>query len=194
MRMECPDCGGKGNIKVEHSRWPLFCNRCNGTAWSTLSLRDRALSPPLGVIRVRTKETLIRPDIAQLIMRGARQCGFPVPSAILAELSRCPGDDHTGLFLGTIGGEARVVTVGFLPSSAFWLAANVGMAYSEKAPRQLVALVAEKLRDWYKENGHSHVLVANLLHTDRSYMMGLKHFGRPSVAGSVIRFDWSVYG
>jgi hypothetical protein len=94
------------------------------------------------------------------------------------------------VFVGLVGEAPRVVTVGFLPVSAFWLAAGVGLAYSERAPRQLVALVAAKLRDWFKENGHDHVLVANMLHSDRSYMRGLEYFGRPSRVGSLIRFDW----
>jgi hypothetical protein len=142
------------------------------------------------VIRVRTKETLVRPDIAQLVMRGARECGYPVPSAILAELLTKPADAHTGIFVGILADDPRVVTIGFLPSSAFWLAATVSLAYSERAPRQLVALVAAKLRDWFRENGHGHVLVANMLHSDRAYMKGLAYFGRPSRAGSLIRFDW----
>jgi hypothetical protein len=147
-------------------------------------------SPPLGVTRVRTRETLSRPDIAQLIMRGARECGFPVPSAIFAELVKSPGDACTGIFVGSVGDEPRAAVIGFLPSSAFQLAAGVGLAYSERAPRQLVALVAAKLRDWFKENGHGHALAANMLHSDLAYMKCLEIFGRPSRAGSLIRFDW----
>ena len=147
-------------------------------------------SPPLGVMRVRTRETLSRPDIAQLIMRGARECGYPVPAAIAAELLREPWSETVAVFVGLAGGAPRVVTVGFLPTSAFTLAATVGLAYSERAPRQLVALVAEKLRWWFKENGHEHVLVLNMMHSDRSYIKGLSYFGRPSRVGSIIRFDW----
>jgi hypothetical protein len=142
------------------------------------------------VTRIRTKQTLIRPDVAQLILRGARACGYPVPSAILAELCTDPANERTAIFVGTLDDVARVVTVGFLPASAFWLAPVVGMAYSERAPRQLVARVALRLSAWFRENGFAHVLVANLLHSDRSYMRGLKYFGTPSRAGSVIRFDW----
>jgi hypothetical protein len=147
-------------------------------------------SPSLGVIRVRTRETLARPDVAHLIMRGARACGYPVPSAILAELCLNPGDDRTATFIGVVDDKPCGVVIGFLPSSAFWLAATVGLAYNEEAPRQLVALVGAKLREWFKENGHSHVLVANMRHKDRGYMAGLEHFGTPSRVGSMIRFDW----
>jgi hypothetical protein len=169
---------------------PVSATDATARARSTPSRARKAGSPPLGVTRVRTRETLTRPDIAQLIMRGARECGFPVPSAILAELALSPGDACTGIFVGSVSDEPCVVVIGFLPSSAFWLAATVSLAYSERAPRQLVALVAAKLRGWLKENGHNHVLVMNMLHSDRSYIKGLRHFGAPSRAGSVIRFGW----
>src|SRR5262249_23310140 len=149
-----------------------------------------ASSPNLSVIRVRTRQTLCRPDISQLILSGARACGYPVPAAIIAELSINPGADGSGVFCGTVDGAARVVAIGFLPANAFWLAATVSLAYSDNAPHRLVSLVAQKMREWFKSEGHEHVIVANLLHTDRSYLRGLRYFGKPSRIGGVIRFDF----
>jgi hypothetical protein len=167
----------------------------------------------LGVIRVRTRETLCRPEVSQLILRGARACGFPEPAMILGELVRNPGDPRTGIFTGWACEAPRVVAVGFLPASAFWLAPTVALAYSEVrsregarietttratwprpservSSRKLVHLVGSNLREWFKREGYDHVILGNLQHTDRSYIRGLAHFGRPSVIGSAIRFDW----
>jgi RecJ-like exonuclease len=30
MRIVCPDCQGKGRVKIDGSVWPRFCDRCNG--------------------------------------------------------------------------------------------------------------------------------------------------------------------
>lgn len=150
----------------------------------------KASSQPLTVVRVRTKQTLCLPDYANLFMRGAGACGYQTPSALLAELCLNPGAETTGLFFGLSGQQPRCVAVGFIPVSAFWLAAAVSLAYSEGEPRQLAALVGKRLREWFIESGHNHVLVANLFHTDRSYLVGLNHFGKPSKVGDVIRFDF----
>jgi hypothetical protein len=140
--------------------------------------------------RVRTLETISRPDIRELILCGACECGFPQPAKILTELTRDVARDSQGLFIGFEDEIPKVVSVGFLPANAFYLAATVGMAYSEKAPRRLVAAVAARLREWLRSSGHDHAIVLNLFHTDRSYVQGLSYFGRGSRIGGVIRFDF----
>lgn len=145
----------------------------------------------LAVIRIRTRETLARPDIAGLILRGARECGFPVPSAVLAELCLNPGADSTGIFVGMVEDEPRLVVVGLWLTSAFWLAATVVLVYSDKAPHALVKATGSHLRAWFLEGGFDHVIVGNFLHTDRAYIKGLAHFGRASRVGSAIRFDFA---
>lgn len=149
----------------------------------------KASSQLLTVVRVRTKETLCLPDYANLFFRGATACGYSVPGALLAEICLNPGAETTGVFFGLRHSSPTALVVGFIPNSAFWLAGTVCLAYSESAPRQLVALVGRRLREWFKAAGHDHVLVANLLHTDRSFMVGLSHFGAASKVGDVIRFD-----
>jgi len=153
-------------------------------------LRVTVTQQTLSAVRVRTRATLAKPEIAQLVLRGARACGFPVPGAILAELLKNPEDESTGIFVGATLAGPRVVTVGFLPLSAFWLAPIVALAYAEHAPPRLVRLVGKTLRGWFREAGADHVVVANLLHTDRAFIRGLGHFGRPSVSGSMIRFEF----
>ena len=123
-------------------------------------------------------------------MRGARECGFPNPGAVMAEIAARVESSHLGLFVGFGGPEPCVVALGQLPESAFCLAALVHMAYSVPGKVRIVDLVAAKLRAWFMANEIDHVLVANLLHTDRAYMRGLACFGRPSRVGSVIRFDF----
>ena len=142
------------------------------------------------VIRVRERATIVGPDIAQLIMRGARKCGFPQPAAVLAELVRDIESHAQGLFIGFDGDRACVVTCGFLPANAFWLAASVALAYSDRAPRHIVAAVGERLREWLRRCGHDHAVAVNLQHTDRSYIRGLAHFGFGERIGGVIRFSF----
>jgi hypothetical protein len=84
----------------------------------------------------------------------------------------------------------RVVSVAFLPCNAFYLAATIGLAYSEKGPRRLVAAVGDRMREWLVGHGHHEAMVLNLFHTDRSYVRGLAHFGTPKLIGSVIRFKF----
>jgi hypothetical protein len=142
------------------------------------------------VTRVRTVETISRPDISELILCGARECGFLKPTKILAELTRDVASDSQGLFIGSENDTPKVVSVGFLPLNAFYLAATVGMAYSERAPRHLVVAVGARLREWLRSCGHDHAMVLNLFHTDRSYVRGLAHFGRGSRIGGIVRFDF----
>lgn len=96
----------------------------------------------------------------------------------------------TGIFVGLAGDEPKAVAIGFLPHNHLWLAPTVGLAYAEKAPAPLVRLVGARMRDWFRRAGHDGVIVINMLHTDRSYMRGLAHFGVPTRVGSVIRFSW----
>lgn len=140
------------------------------------------------VVRVRTRETLV--GLAPLILRAARVCGFPTPGAVLAEMVRDVASAHLGIFVGYDGREPCGVAVGQLPTSAFYLAATVHLAYSEPRKGSIVDLVSEKLRAWFMANGVYHVLVANIKHTDRAYMRGLAHFGSPARVGGVIRFDF----
>jgi len=123
-------------------------------------------------------------------MRGARKCGFPAPAAVLAELVRDVESHAQGLFVGFDGDRPAVVTCGFLPANAFWLAATVSLAYSNRAPRHIVAAVGARLREWLRLCGHDHALVFNLRHTDRSYIRGLAHFGYGERIGGVIRFSF----
>jgi len=159
----------------------------------------------LNVIRIRERATIVRPEIAQLIMRGARKCGLPQPAAVLAELVRDVESHAQGLFVGFQptgikpgmfhgithdGQHPCVVACGFLPANAFWLAASVGLAYSDRAPRHVVAAVGARLREWLRRCGHDHAVVLNLFHTDRSYIRGLAHFGFGERIGGVIRFSF----
>jgi hypothetical protein len=123
-------------------------------------------------------------------MRGARECGYPVPAAIMADIARDIASDNHGLFVGYTEDGPRVVSVAFLPCNAFYLAATIGLAYSEKGPRQLVAAVGDRMREWLVGHGHHEAMVLNLFHTDRSYVRGLAHFGAPERIGSVIRFKF----
>jgi hypothetical protein len=141
------------------------------------------------VIRVRTRETICRPEISQLILRAARKCGFPTPAACLAELVRDVESRAQGLFVGLDGDRPAVTAVGFLPANAFWLAPSVGFAYSE-GDRTLVVAVSARLQRWLCEAGFDHAVVLNLLHTDRSYICGLRHFGKGECIGDVIRFSF----
>ena len=142
------------------------------------------------MLRVRTKQTLCTPDIAGLVMRGARACGYPVPAQILAELCRCPEAAHRAVFVGFDAGEPKAVAVGELPTSALQLAAFVAVAYSQGASHPLVVEIGRCLRTWFERGGYDHAWGLNLRHTDRAFMRGCGHFGRASRAGGVIRFDF----
>jgi hypothetical protein len=142
------------------------------------------------VIRVRTRETLCHPDISWLFIRGARECGISQAAVALAELVDQVQSRAWGIFIGFEEHTPRCIAVGHLPTSAFDLAGTVTLAYSEKAHKDLVALVSKQLRVWFRECGNTHALALNLKHTDRSFMVGLRHFGTPSPVGGVIRFDF----
>jgi hypothetical protein len=97
-------------------------------------------------------------------------------------------EEGMGLFIGSQGPRVCASVLGFLPLNPFYLAATIAIAYSEKAPRQLVADMGTTLRAWFLESGQHEVCVLNLQHTDRSFKRGLEHFGTPSTIGSVVRF------
>lgn len=142
----------------------------------------------LEVIRVRTRQTLAKPEIAQLVLRGARACGFPVPGAVLADLLLEVGDERYGVFLGLANDAPRGIVVAQLPLSAFMTDPVVVLAYSEQAPAELVRLVAEKLAKWIAKAGFERALALNMRHTDRAFCRGLAHFGVSSRVGGVIAF------
>jgi hypothetical protein len=109
---------------------------------------------------------------------------------IIAELVRDIEQPWQGLFLGIHERKPVAVTVGFLPQNAFYLAPTVGFAYSDHAPRHVVAAVGARLRAWFVEQGYHEAWVINLMHTDRAFMVGLRHFGAAERIGSVVRFGF----
>jgi hypothetical protein len=139
------------------------------------------------IVRIRTRETLLRPEVASFFMRAAHACGYRPGAGLLAEVAREPGAEWLGLFAG-FDGEPKAMVLGQLPASAFHLAATIHFAYAERAPRQLVAGIGERLRSWFQNAGVDRVLVINLRHTDRAFIKGLGHFGRGQRLGSVIGF------
>jgi len=108
----------------------------------------------------------------------------------MGELLKKPDSESCGIFIGFSHSRPCVVAIGQLPTNYLTIAAGVHLAYSERAPRHLVADVGKALREWFQREGHDHVMVCNLLHSDRSYIRGLSHFGKGSRVGGVIRFDF----
>lgn len=144
---------------------------------------------PLTVIRVRTRETICRPEISQLILRGARASGLPQPAAALAEIVGQIHSHGIGVFVGFDGDDPKTVAIAQLPSSAFHLAPMVSVAYSEGG-RTLSVAVSARLRNWLCEAGFDHALAVNMRHTDRAFMVGLSYFGSSERVGGVIRFSF----
>lgn len=143
------------------------------------------------VIRIRTRETLCRHDVSCLILRAARESGVPDPAMALAEIARDIASDAQGLFIGVEEPHSPcTAVVGFLPHNAFQVAPTIGFAYSEKAPRQIVADVGASLRGWFEACGFNEAIAVNSRHSDRAFMVGLAHFGKPERAGSLIRFKF----
>jgi hypothetical protein len=141
------------------------------------------------VIRVRTRETICHPDIAQLVMRGARKAGLPQPAAVLAEMVDRIHSHGIGVFIGFEGHDPKGVLVAELPFSAFHLAPTVSLAYSEGG-RALSIAVGARLREWLQETGFDNVLAGNMRHTDRAFMRGLAHVGRVERVGGFFRFSF----
>ena len=52
------------------------------------------------VTRVRTRATVLQPEIELLVMRAALACRYPNPGMIYRELVRRVGDDALGIFVG----------------------------------------------------------------------------------------------
>lgn len=153
------------------------------------------MADELKVVRVRTKETLCQPKVAQLVMRGATACGLQ-GGAVLAELARDITSDNIGLFVGWRNSRSIAVVVGLLPVSAFQLGPYVAMLYAaERCPQLLVDLGAH-LRRWIKKAGFDEALTTNLDrfgHSDRAWFRAFAHFGTPSRIGSVARFAFTGY-
>lgn len=123
-------------------------------------------------------------------MRAARKCGYPTPAACVAELVQHVESHAQGLFIGFDGERPAVTACGFLPANAFWLAATVCFAYSDKAPRHIAALVGKRLRGWLMACGHDHAIVLNLFYPDEVYIRGLSYFGFGERIGGVIKFSF----
>ena len=141
------------------------------------------------VIRVRSRATLCRHDVSSLILRAAAESGLPEPALCFAEIGRDIASDRIGLFIGVEEPYSPcVATIGFLPYNAFQVAPTIGFAYSERAPRQMVADVGSSLRGWFEACGFKEAIAWNARHSDRAFMVGLAHFGRPERVGSVIKF------
>lgn len=142
----------------------------------------------LEVVRVRTKQTLAKPEIAQLIMRGAAKIGFPVPAAVLADLCLNPGDNRLGTFIGSLNHIPCAVVITQQPLSAFMLHPMVVLAYAERAPAELVRLLGARTREWLRAAGFTRAMALNIRHSDRAFCRGLAHFGVPARIGGVITF------
>jgi hypothetical protein len=145
-------------------------------------------SDRIRVIRVRTRETLCRPEIASLVMRGATASGLPSSAATVAELARDIASDHVGCFVGFYGTEPAGLVVGLLPTSAFQLGPVIVIAHSEVASHELTVEAGRRLRAWIEAEGFAHAFALNLQHSDRSFCRGTKHFGASRRVGSVIGF------
>jgi hypothetical protein len=50
--------------------------------------------------------------------------------------------------------------------------------------------VGARLRAWFRECGYGEAWVINLMHTDRAFLVGLRHFGAAERIGSIIRFGF----
>jgi hypothetical protein len=140
------------------------------------------------VIRVRTRETLMRPDVASLVMRGANACGVLSSGAALAELARDIALDHIGCFVGFHDSEPQGLLIVQLPTSAFQLGPVVLVAYSEGASRELTHEGGRRMREWIRAAGFDEAVALNLLHPDRAFCRRFAHFGTPERTGSVIKF------
>ncbi len=139
------------------------------------------------VLRVRTRNTLV--EVAPLVIRGAAAAGLPSPAHVIAELMRDVAADTVGIFVGLAGDDAQALVVGHLPTSAFHLAPTISLAYSERIDRALSLEMQRRLREWIMAAGFDHALTNNLLHTDRSFLRGFRHFGAGRTIGSAVRFD-----
>ena len=140
-------------------------------------------------MRVRQKETLCRPGIAQLVMRGATRSGLDPGAAVLAELARDIASDAIGVFVGFRNDVPKGVVVAQLPSSAFHRAPMIGLAYSVQ-DHGISRAVAERLRGWLVASGFHEAITLNRQHTDRSFIRGLGYFGAGEREGSLIGFHF----
>lgn len=141
----------------------------------------------MNVVRVRTRETLLRPDVASLVMRSAVAVGLPSSGAVMAQLARDVAAPHLGIFVGFDGEEPKGIGVVELPTSAFQHAAMIVLAYCE-GDRALTMAVCRRVREWLTAAGFQEAQALNFRHTDRSFLRGFAHFGTPGRVGSVIRF------
>ena len=140
-------------------------------------------------MRIRTRETLARPEIAQFVLRGALSCGFEVPASVLAELVQHPASDRIGIFLGRDDDTPRGLVVAQLPLSVFMTAPVVVLAYADHAPRELVRRIGARLAEWIAGAGFDHALALNMRHDSKAFCRGLRHFGSPDVVGDVVAFQ-----
>lgn len=141
------------------------------------------------VVRIRTRETICRPEVASLVMRGANACEQP-SGAVLAELARDIAADHLGVFVGFSGPDSvpKTVVVACLPTSVFHPAPEITLAYSED--RKLFRATVLGMRDWIVASGFEHALAYNYLHSDRSFFRGFAYAGSSERFASVIRFRY----
>jgi hypothetical protein len=152
--------------------------------------RIGARSPAIGVTRVRTRATLELPEVKELVLRAVTGTRYPgtTPSKVYLELLGRISEDALGVFVSRDDSGPRSVAVVLLPTSNLMMYPQVALVYSEGPPTHIKA-VLERVRGWLRKAGHERALGINLWRSDRAFMRGFCHFGKPSRMGSLIAFD-----
>lgn len=139
---------------------------------------------PLIVTRVRTRETL---ELARPLLERAVAKVFPDagPSSFLGFLAGHVADPGIGLFVAFRHRVARGVAIGILPNSPFMLTGQVILAFSDRP--ETARRLGERMNQWFRDHRCLEVLAVHRGNAP-AFMRATRHFGVPSVWGTMIAY------
>jgi len=137
------------------------------------------------VTRVRTRATVLRPEIELLVMRAALACRYPNPGLIYRELVRRVGEDGLGIFVGHENASPMTLVVAILPDSPLMMAPQCPIVYS-RGSRMLIRHVGERMREWVMAAGYDRVLSVSLTHSAAAWARSFRWLGEHKTLGTMI--------
>jgi hypothetical protein len=124
-------------------------------------------------------------------MRAAERVSYPggpTPREFLGYLRGNIGRSDLGVFVGYEHGTPRGLVVAMLPTTILMLMPQLILGYNEGS-RELHKLASVRIREWLREAGYNTAAALNRARADKVFSRGFADFGRPSVYGSIIKFD-----
>lgn len=143
------------------------------------------------ILRVRKRETLIRPEIVGLIQRAVTATKYPGLTwpVLAAELARLIDQPNIGFYIAQQDDAPKALVLVILPTSALMIAPQVVLVYSEGRPA-LVKALGRAMKKWLQDEGHDRVMGVTLWREDGAFERRFRYLGKPRRIGTLMDFQF----